>query len=125
MNDVKDSVEYAHTEIKDLKTENEMRKVSTEETKQRIEKLEKENQMLINSVVDLKARSMCDKLLFFNIQGTEKENTTGIIHKLLEEKMEMEDAARKVKIDITSFRETTKRIRESATNSCKTQLSSG
>jgi predicted nuclease with TOPRIM domain len=55
MNDVKDSVEYAHTEIKDLKTENEMRKVSTEETKQRIEKLEKENQMLINSVVDLES----------------------------------------------------------------------
>jgi predicted nuclease with TOPRIM domain len=54
MNDVKDSVEYAHTEIKDLKTENEMHKVSTEETKQRIEKLEKENQMLINSIVDLK-----------------------------------------------------------------------
>jgi hypothetical protein len=42
---------------------------------------------------------MHDKLLFFNIQETEKENTTDIIHKLLEEKMEMEDAARKVKID--------------------------
>jgi hypothetical protein len=51
----------------------------------------------INSVVDLKARSMCDNLLSFIIHGN--ENTTDIIYKLLVETMEMEDAARKVKID--------------------------
>ena len=87
MKDVKASVEYAHAEIQDLKTENETRKVSTEEYKQRIEKLEKENQLLISLLI--KARSMLENLIFFNMKETEKENKTAIIHKLLEEKMEM------------------------------------
>ena len=33
------------------------------------------------------------------MKETQKENSTNIIYQLLEEKLEMEDAARKVKID--------------------------
>ncbi len=68
MKDMKASVEYAHAETQDLKTENETHKVSTEVYKQQVENLKKENQLLINSVIDLKARSMHDNLIFFNIK---------------------------------------------------------
>ena len=82
INDVKESIEFAHGEIDGQQTH----KVTTEETKQRLDKLERENIILNDSVIDLKARSMRDNLIFFNIQEIEKENTTNIIHKLLEEK---------------------------------------
>ena len=59
---VKESIEFAHAEIKYLKKESETRKQTDEATKQRIEKLEKENKILHKSVIDLKARSMRDNL---------------------------------------------------------------
>ena len=59
-------------------TDNKTHKVTTEETKQRLNQLERENIILNDSVIDLKARSMRDNLIFFNIQETEKENTTNI-----------------------------------------------
>ena len=95
---VKESIEFAHAEIKDLKKESETRKQTDEATKQRIEKLEKENEILNKSVIDLKARSMRDNLLFYNIPESKDENTTEIIHKLLEEKLQIEDSY-KIKID--------------------------
>ena len=42
---------------------------------------------------------MRGNLFFFNIPESEKENTTEIIHDLLESKLEMTDAQNKVKID--------------------------
>lgn len=42
---------------------------------------------------------MRDNLLFFNIPERDQENTTEIIHELLETKMEIRDARNKVKID--------------------------
>ena len=99
LKDVKDSIEFAHAEIYELKEDNEARKKVDDETRQRIEKLEKDNAILNNSVIDLKARSMCDNLIFYNIEEHEHENTTDIIHKLLEEKMNIQDAAMKLKID--------------------------
>ncbi|CAB3997090.1 Hypothetical predicted protein [Paramuricea clavata] len=65
--------------------------------------LENENTRLNNSVIDLKARSMCDNLLFFNIDdptGEEKEDTTEIILVLLEDKLEIPDARNKDKEDV-------------------------
>ena len=82
--EVKRSVKFAHTDIDDLKTDNQTHKATTEETKQRLQNLKKENIIYI----DLKARSMRDYLIFFNIPETNKENTTQIIHALLENKME-------------------------------------
>ncbi len=95
---VKESIEFAHAEIKDLKKESETRKQTDEATKQRIEKLEKENEILNRSVIDLKARSMRDNLLFYNIPESKDEDTTDIIHKLLEEKLQIEDSYN-IKID--------------------------
>ena len=46
----------------------------------------------------LKARSMRDNLLFYNIPESKDENTKDIIHKLLEEKLQTEDSY-KIKID--------------------------
>jgi hypothetical protein len=37
--------------------------------------LEESNRMLQESVIDLKARSMRDNLLFYNIEEEERENT--------------------------------------------------
>ena len=72
--EVKISVEFSHADIDDLKTDNQTHKATTEETKQRLQNLEKENIILRNSVIDLKARSMRDNLIFFNIPETDKEN---------------------------------------------------
>ncbi|CAB3989179.1 Hypothetical predicted protein [Paramuricea clavata] len=58
---VKDSIEFAHAEVNDLKIDNEERKKMDEQTRD--------------------------------------EETTPIIHKLLEEKMGMKDATKNIKID--------------------------
>lgn len=42
---------------------------------------------------------MRDNLIFYNIPETRDEETTPIIHKLLEEKMGMKDATKNIKID--------------------------
>ena len=99
LKDVKDSIEFAHAEIHDLKKDSEARKKTDDETRRQIEKLEKDNANLNNSIIDLKARSMRNNLIFYNIEEHERENTTEIIHKLLEEKMDIQDAATKIKID--------------------------
>lgn len=91
LNDVKRSVEYAHDEIIDLKTENERKGKIQKETSDRIERLEAENIKLHNAVIDLQARSMRGNLIFYNIEEHERENTTKIIHDLLEDKMSIEN----------------------------------
>ena len=96
---VKASLEYAHAEVVDLKKDNKEQKLMGEKIKKRVESLEKENAMLHNSIIDLKARSMRGNLIFHNIEERPEENTTTIIHKLLEEKLNIEDASSKVKID--------------------------
>jgi hypothetical protein len=96
---MKDSIEFAHSEVKDLKSDNEERKKTDELTRQQIEKLEKENEILHKSVIDLKTRSMRDNLVFYNIDENKDENTTDIIHQIMEHKLGMENAAREVKID--------------------------
>ncbi|CAB3983606.1 Hypothetical predicted protein [Paramuricea clavata] len=99
LNEVKHSVDYAHEEINDLKTESERKVKIQKETSDRIDKLEAENIKLHNAVIDLQARSMRDNLIFYNIQEREHENTTKIIHDLLEEKIGMVNAKETVKID--------------------------
>ena len=42
---------------------------------------------------------MRDNLIFYNIPESKDEDTTNIIHKLLEEKLHLEDASKKIKID--------------------------
>ncbi len=56
--------------------------------KQRLEKLEKDNEFLPKSVTDPKARSMPDNLLFYNLPEKKDENTTKIVLKLIEEKVQ-------------------------------------
>ena len=96
---VKQSLEYTQAEVSDLKTENDLRKDIDKRMAERIEILEKDNERLNNSVIDLRARSMRDNLVFYNIKENAKENTTEIIHKLLEEKFNIQNASEKVKID--------------------------
>ncbi len=97
--DIKASLEYAHAEIADLKQENEVMKKNNEKSMERVEKLKRDNEMMRNKIVDLQARSMQDNLLFFNMPENDKENTTEMIHDLLENKIGIEDARSKVKID--------------------------
>ena len=92
LKEVKKSSEYAHKEIDDLKKEN-VRKAQVEkESTERIQKLEADNAALMNSVIDLKARSMRDNLLFYNLQENRDENTTEVIQNLLGEKLGLENA---------------------------------
>jgi hypothetical protein len=99
MKGLKQSLEYAYAEIGDLKRQQELSKICDEETKKRIKSLENENTALHDSIVDLKARSMRDNLVFYNISEQEKEDTTAIIHSLLEDKFEVRDATNMIKID--------------------------
>ena len=99
MKEIKLSLEYGHAEITDLKEENEKIKTDQNKERERIQKLEEDNNVLRRKIVDLQARSIGDNLLFFNIPENERENTTDIVHKILEEKMEIRDAQNTVKID--------------------------
>ena len=85
--------------IADLKKENEKIKTDQNKGRERIRNLEEDNKALRSKIIDLQARSMCGNLLFFNIPENERENTTDIIQKILEEKMEICDAQNTVKID--------------------------
>ena len=51
-----------------------------------------------NSLIDLKARSMRDNLIFYNMPENKDENTTDVIFALLESKFGMKEAKSKVKI---------------------------
>ena len=97
--DVKNSIEFAHAEVKELKEEVEKVKRSDEENKEKIHALEEANQHLLDTVIDLKARSMRDNLLFHNVPEDEKENTSDKIYKILEENLQISDAREKIKID--------------------------
>ena len=97
--ELKSSIEFAHAEVKDLKEEVERSKKSDIENRMRIDCLEDENRRLHDSIVDLKARSMRDNLLFHNVEEEARENTTDKIFQLLEEKLEIPDARNKIKID--------------------------
>ncbi len=99
MKEIKASLEYAQAEIVDLKQENEVMKRDHGTSMKKVDKLERDNEMLRNKIVDLQARSMRDNLLFFNMPENDKENTTEMIHDLLENKLEIEDARNKIKID--------------------------
>jgi hypothetical protein len=98
---MKSSLEFAHAEVEDLKEQIENAKNSEEENRNRIVELEEANRRLHESVVDLKARSMRDNLLFFNVEEEEKGNTDEKIFQILEEKLEIPDARNKIKIDRT------------------------
>ncbi len=52
--------------------------------KQRLEKLEKDNEFLNKSVMDLNV----DNLLYYNLPETKDENATKIMLKLIEEKVQ-------------------------------------
>ncbi|CAB4015719.1 Hypothetical predicted protein [Paramuricea clavata] len=95
---MKDSIEFVHAEINHMKNEVEKTKRSDEENKREIRELDDTNRRLQESVVDLKARSMRDNLLFFNVKEDEKENTTEKIYDILEQNLEIFDARNKVKI---------------------------
>jgi hypothetical protein len=99
LRDVKTSMEYAHAQITDLKTSHEIITTFNKETKDRLDKLEKENADLHNGIIDLKAWSMRDNLIFYNLPEIEHENTTKMIHQLLEDKLGMKDVKVQVKID--------------------------
>ena len=64
------------------------RRKAEDECDERIRALEELNKRLHESVVDLKARSMRDNLLFHNIEEVEREDCTEVIYELLQEKLE-------------------------------------
>ena len=97
--DIKTSLEYAHDEIEDLKKSDESHQETATANAAQVERLNKEFECQKNAIVDLKARSMRDNLIFYNIKESARENTTKIIHDLLEEKFNIEDASECVKID--------------------------
>ena len=97
--DLKTSLEYAHLEVVDMKKEFEENKEVILEVQTKIQNLEETNRKLQDNITDLKARSMRDNILFFNISEDENENTTETIHDILENQMGIEDAKNRVKID--------------------------
>ena len=86
---MKTSLEFAHAEVKDLKDEVERTKKSENEIQRKMCNLEESNRLLQESVIDLKARSMRDNLLFYNVEEEERENTDEKIYQILEEKLQI------------------------------------
>ena len=81
------SIEFAHDELNDLKNEMKQRKKAENECDERVRALEESNHWLHESVVDLKARSMRDNLLFHNIEEVKREVIYEVIYELLREKL--------------------------------------
>ena len=98
MKDMKASMEFVHAELADLKKESEKRKKDLE-VKRRLQTLEESNALLNNRVIDLQATSMRNNLLFYNIKESVEENMKDLIHKLLEEKLGIENSKSTIKID--------------------------
>jgi chromosome segregation ATPase len=96
---MKTSLEFAHAEIKDLKDELERTKKSENEIQRKMRILEESNRLLQESVIDLKARSMLDNLLFYNVEEEERENTEEKIYQILDEKLQIPDARSRIKMD--------------------------
>ncbi|CAB3978824.1 Hypothetical predicted protein [Paramuricea clavata] len=94
---MKTSLEFAYAEVTDLKDEVEKTKKSENEIQCKMRNLEESNCLLQESVIDLKARSMRDNLLFYNVE--ERENTDEKIYQILEEKLQIPDARNKIKIN--------------------------
>ena len=92
------SIEFAYGELNDLKSEMKQRKKAEDEFDERVRALEESNKRLHESVVDLKARSMRDNLLFHNIEEVEREDCTEVIYELLQEKLEIPDTKSTIKI---------------------------
>ena len=93
------SIEFAHAEVADLKEEMKQRKRTEEKNVTRIDELEESNKRLQEGVVDLKARSMRNNLLFHNIEESDEENCAELIYSLLGEKLDLPDARQSIKID--------------------------
>ena len=63
MAEIKESLEYAHAEIADLKKENEDSKENQAQARERTKIWERYNKTLHDKIVDIQARSMRDNLL--------------------------------------------------------------
>jgi hypothetical protein len=81
---MKTSLEFAHAEVLYLKDEVERTKKSENKIQRKMCNLEESNRLLQESVIDLKARSMRDNLLFYNIGEEERENTDENIYQILD-----------------------------------------
>jgi hypothetical protein len=71
-------------------------KKSENEIQRKMCNLEESNRLLQESVIDLKARSMRDNLLFYNVEEEERENTDEKIYQILEEKLQIPDARSRI-----------------------------
>ena len=96
---VKHSVEFVHNKFEDMNKAYECTVQIDKKTQERLVELEATNTNILNSVIDLKARSMRNNLIFYNIDEKEGENTTSLIHNILEEHLGIENASMNVKID--------------------------
>jgi hypothetical protein len=83
---MKDSIEFAHAELRELKEEADKSKRTNELNAQKLRELEESNRRLQESVIDLKARSM-------------RDNTTEKIYEILERNLEIPNARDTIKID--------------------------
>jgi hypothetical protein len=92
MGHMKDSIEFAHAELRELEEEADKSKRTNKLNAQKLRELEESNRRLQESVIDLKARSMRDNLLFFNVNEDERENTTEKIYEILERNLEIPNA---------------------------------
>ena len=97
--EMKKSLNFVYEKINDLKEDSKRPKKNDLITDKRIETLEELNATLQSRVIDLQARSMRDNLIFYNISEKKDENAKEIIHDLLENKLDLENANENVKID--------------------------
>ncbi|XP_028519031.1 protein unc-13 homolog C-like [Exaiptasia diaphana] len=85
--DLKKSCEYAHESYEELKKEQEEEGKAIRKLEERIDKIEEENKKLKDDTIDLRARSMRNNLLFYNIPEEEDEarNSKSLIEGVIED----------------------------------------
>ncbi|XP_020903896.2 protein unc-13 homolog C [Exaiptasia diaphana] len=83
--DLKNSCQYAHDSIEEVQKEQNKYKGKMKALEERLEKIEDENKKIKQSTVNLRARSMRNNLLFFNIEEKDQENCEDEIKNIVEQ----------------------------------------
>ena len=74
-------------------------KEKIQEAERKVEQLEQNNNIMKKEIIDLKARSMCDNLVFYNIQE-QGENAMEKIFSFLGNELKIESPQQNIKIDL-------------------------
>ena len=96
--DFKSSLNFLSSEVDDLKISSKQSKEKIQEAERKVEQLEQNNDIVKKEIIDQKARSMHDNLVFYDIQEQVGENAMEKIFGFLGNELKIESPQQNIKI---------------------------